>query len=206
MKLVLLSIIALLLGFSEGFANNKYDGYYVSKTGDTVKCKIKVSASLLKKQELNPLSVTRNLRVELPNGESQKFSPNEIKAFKIIGLGNNPTEFRSIDGDNEHFYQVWTEGKIKLYAFYSAHPYDHSPVPHFFAYSNEGKMTQIPPRDVNKCLAEMIKDDKELYNAWMNKEYQDKGLVSMAQLYNSRFLAGSTTTPENPTTLSATKN
>ncbi|WP_207534744.1 hypothetical protein [Desertivirga arenae] len=206
MKRVLLSIFTLFIGVSAGFANNKYEGYYVSKTGDTVKCKIKISSALLKKQELNPLSVTRNLRIELPNGENQKFSPNEIKSFTITGLTNSPSEFKSIKGDNEHFYRVWAEGKINLYSFYSAHPYDHSPVPHFFTINEDGKMTEIAPRDVNKCLAEMIKDDKELYNAWMNKEYEQNGLVSITQLYNARYLAASAPHSENTTTLSATKN
>lgn len=206
MKLVLLSFISLFMSFSVGFANNKYDGYYISKTGDTVKCKIKINGLLLKKQALNPLSVTRNLRIELPNGENRSFKPNEIKAFKITGLGESPNEFRSINGDNEHFYQVWTEGKINLYAFYTSHPYDHSPVPHFYSFSADGKVTEIPQREVNSYLAEMIKDDKELYNAWVNKEYQNRGLVSMAQLYNSRFLANSTAPAEGSTALSATKN
>ncbi len=195
-----------MISFSTGLANNKYDGFYISNTGDTVKCKIKVNGLLLKKQALNPLSVTRSLRIELPGGKNQNFKPNEIKAFRITGLENSPVEFRSLEGDNQHFYQVWTEGKIDLYAYYTAHPYDHSPVPNFFSYSDTGKMTKILPQNVNQCLGEMIKDDKELYNAWVNKEYQNKGLVSIVQLYNSRFLAGSTISSDNPTTLSATKD
>jgi hypothetical protein len=177
-------LILLLISLSAN--SQKYHGYVVTNSNDTIKCKFKVQTNMFNDDIYYPSSgtiVTIN-----NNGEKVKYKPNQLKSYYLQGPNIRNYKFVSL-AEDEHklFYDEIQKGKITLYYTYSGGlsgggP-DSNPV-----ITKDGRFVKIKG-NVRKKIGEFISDYPDLHRKWMNsnKFYDITQLPDVIEIYNEHI-------------------
>lgn len=179
----LLSFILLFSLFAQA---QKFDGYVVTNTNDTIHCKFFIRTNSIDEKIPYPSSVCKKVKILTNKGEEMNFKPSQIKSFFIKGTKDCDLKFVSLREDDDQFYQELIIGKLSLYKIYFTSMYGQE-------FSNgvilkEGKLYKIAGFGLRKKFGELIKDYPELYDKWMNSEdYKLDQFQELVSLYNEHF-------------------
>jgi hypothetical protein len=98
--------------------SQKFDGYVVTNTNDTIKCKFFVETNLFDDTMFYPSSVRNKVKI-YNNGVKTKYEPSQLKSFFISGTKFGNYKFVSLPEDGlKHFYQEIIVGRISSYRIY----------------------------------------------------------------------------------------
>lgn len=165
--------------------SQKFDGYVVTNTNDTIRCKFFIKTNSADEKIPYPSSVCKKVKVLSDKGEEMTFKPSQLKLFFIKGTKDCDLKMVSLKEDDDQFYQELIIGKLSLYKIYFTSMYGQE-------FSNgvilkEGKLYKIAGFGTRKKFGELIKDYPELYNKWMNEDYKLDQFQELVGLYNEHF-------------------
>ncbi|MGL2962876.1 hypothetical protein ACSVH2_03530 [Flavobacterium sp. RSB2_4_14] len=177
-----MSTILLFTLFAQA---QKFDGYVVTNTNDTIHCKYYIGTHSSDEKIPYPSTVCKKVKILTNKGEEMAFKPSQLKSFFIKGTKDCDLKFVSLKEDDDQFYHELITGKLSLYKIY------------FTSYGNEfsngvilkdEKLYKIAGFGTRKKFGELIKDYPELYNKWMNSEdYKLNQFQELVSLYNEHF-------------------
>ena len=177
-------LILLLIGLST--YSQKYHGYVVTNSNDTIKCKFRVQTNLVNDDIYYPTSgtiVTLN-----GAGEKTKYEPSQLKSYYLQGPNIRNYKFVSLAHD-EHkmFYDEIQTGKINLYYTYSGGYSGGGPKGNPVILK-DGQFVKIKG-NIRKKIGEFISDYPELHRKWINsnKFYELDQLTDVIEQYNEHF-------------------
>lgn len=159
MKIKLLLVVLFFVKFNT-FSQSKGD-YYISKSNDTIYCKI------------IDLGSTR-VYVTV-NGIREKFKPSDIKS---VVFGNSKNKFVSLTNDKDRFFREIIVGKLSYYnttGLASDYP----------IMVKEDKIVWLNVLNPRNRISELISDCPELYKEWTEgNKYTLKDKETIVSAYN----------------------
>ena len=167
--------------------SQKFDGYVVTNTNDTINCKFFVQTNPFSEKLLSVASIHDKIKILSRQGETIEYTTKDIKSFLIKGTKFGDLKFVSLKYDNyERFYHEVTTGKLTFYRFYKEG--SGMVIGIGFGLKDE-KFVELQGPDVKERLGALIIDYQELYNKWMdsNKYYKPRQLEEVIKLYNEHF-------------------
>jgi hypothetical protein len=184
MKKILFALF--ILAFGNISYGQKFDGFVVTNTNDTIHCKFFIQTNSADEKIPYPSSVCKKVKILTDKGEEMAFKPSQLKSFFIKGTKDCDLKFVSLKEDDDQFYHELIIGKLSLYKIYFTSMYGQE-------FSNgvilkEGKLYKIAGFGLRKKFGELIKDYPELYDKWMNSEdYKVDQFQELVNLYNEHF-------------------
>jgi hypothetical protein len=184
MKKLLVLLLFCLSSYSQ-----KYYGYVVTNSNDTIKCKYKVETNLINDDMYYPNSKSI---VTINNaGEKTKYKPNQLKSYYLKGPNIKNYKFVSLKEDNnEFFYDEILKGKICLYYHYKINIGGGDPIKTVFILK-DGTLTKITGMNMRKKIGAFLIDYPEVYNTWINsnRSFDLDQMEYIIELYNKNFEA-----------------
>ena len=181
--------LLILLLISLSTYSQKYHGYVVTNTNDTIKCKFRVQTNLVNDDIYYPTSgtiVTLNSA-----GEKTKYKPNQLKSYYLQGPNIRNYKFVSLNQDNyKSFYDEVLNGKICLYYIYKLNMGGGDPIKTIF-FLKDGKLEKINGFGLRKKVGEFLSDYPEVYETWINskRSFDLDQMEYIVELYNKHFEA-----------------
>lgn len=161
MKVKLLLAVLIFVKFNT-FSQSKGD-YYISKSNDTIHCKI---------LDFNSKRVFVSV-----NGEKIKFVPVNIKSIVIHKKGT-AYKFVSLINDKQNFYREIILGKLSFYNL-------NDPNMSYPIMVKDDKIVWLNVLNPSKRISELISDCPELYKEWTEGEkYTLKDKEAIVNAYN----------------------
>lgn len=169
--------------------SQRIEGYVVTNSNDTIKCKFFVTPNMFNRTIIykDELCLLKKLKILTNSGEKKKYRANELKSFFVTGTSEGDFKFVSLNEDNyNHFYHEVIKGKISYYRLYKG--VDGTKFNEYIIKSN--LMFKLGIFNTRKTLGEQIKDYPELYEKWMdsNNFYTIDKLDEVIKLYNEHFI------------------
>lgn len=167
----------------------KFNGYVVTNENDTINCKFFVGTNFIYKKMFYPSSVKRKVKILNNKGEKITYKPHELISFCINETDRGSYKFVSIQADNyRDFFHVAIEGKITLLYTYIQNM-DSSETPREYYYKNY-ELYETDWIDQRNQFGLLIKDNKELYEKWMdsNNFFKLRQIPEVIKLYNESFI------------------
>ncbi|WP_309614434.1 hypothetical protein [Flavobacterium sp.] len=177
----------ILFLVSVSIYSQKYHGYVVTNSNDTIKCKFKVQTNLFNDDIYYPSSgtiITLN-----DSGEKTKYKPNQLKSYYLQGPNIKNYRFVSLKEDkNKAFYDEIQKGRICMYYHYKPNYGGGDPIRTIYVLK-EGIFEKISGLATRKKFGEYIEDYPELYQRWMNsnKSFDIESMDYVVELYNKHF-------------------
>lgn len=165
--------------------SQKFDGYVVNNTNDTIRCKYFIGTHSDNEKIPYPSTVCKKVKILSDKGEKMAFKPSQIKSFFVKGTKDCDLRFVSLEEDDSQFYQELIIGKLSLYKIYFTSLYGQE-------FSNgvilkDGKLEKMAGFGIRKRFGELIKDYPELYDKWIKEEYKLDQFQELVGLYNEHF-------------------
>lgn len=180
----LLSFLLLLPLFVH---SQKFDGYVVTNTNDTINCKYFVQTNPFNKKLLSVGSIRDKIKILNDKGETVEYTTRDIKSFLIEGTKFGDLKFVSLKYDDYgRFYHEVIAGKLTFYRFYKEGT--GIVIGIGFGLKDE-KFVELQGPDVRERLGELIIDYPELYNNWIDSKngYKVYQMEIVIKLYNEHF-------------------
>ena len=138
----------------------KFQGYYVTNSSDTIECNINLTANIFRKDILNFKDVSKVVRLVDTEGK-KKFKPLKIASFVIFNPNGETYKFVSLPEDKTFFFHEIIKGRISLYKAYSTNPYDKSQVNLIYIYKGN---SLVPLNILNrkKRVSSFLEDNHEI--------------------------------------------
>ena len=184
MKKLLILLLISLSAYSQ-----KYHGYVVTNSNDTIKCKFRVQTNLVNDNIYYPSS--RTIVTLNDAGEKTKYKPNQLKSYYLQGPNIRNYRFVSLKEDNnKSFYHEVLKGKICLYYLYEPNMSGGDPIKTIYILK-EGKLNKIKGLGLRKKVGEFLIDYPEVYETWINsnQSFDIDQMEYIVELYNKHFEA-----------------
>ncbi len=180
-------IFTLLFSLSLNTYSQKFDGYVVTNSNDTIKCSFDL---FILSGKFQPQTVRNMVKIIDDSGNKLKFKPDEINSFFISKTNSRDYKFVSISNHN-YFYHEIIKGKLSYYKVYLNNPggaLGSLVSEKLYLYKN-GKLTEINPLYLRKGLSKQIEDCSELNLKWIDsdKYYNLNQFEEVIKLYNECF-------------------
>ena len=188
MRLLFSFILGLL--FCATTSAQKFDGYVVTRSNDTIQCKFFVVTNLFTRDLFYAESVRKGVKIETKEKVKIKFKPSQLLSFLIKGTNHGDFKFVSFSDDGyKFFYHEIVKGKLSYYRLYT--PYQDMVVNNSFEQFvyKDNKLSKINRPKRRDSLGEFIKDYPELYDKWMSP-YEPIDINSIdyvVEMYNEHF-------------------
>ena len=191
MKKTLLSIIFIFIICN--FYGQRFSGYIVTNTNDTIKCRFHNISNMFWKEIFNPATLRNNVKIINEKGEKVKYKPFELFSFVIKNVENTggrkhinkDYKFVSLQSDDfQHFYEEVFLGEISCYRIYDQDL--NANLLERYIYVKKNKLVKIGFLSERTDAGELIKDYSELYKQWMDKEpYKLSQMNTVFEIYNA---------------------
>jgi hypothetical protein len=184
-----LVIITTLIISLNSYAQQRFNGYVVTNSNDTIKCKFSLEMNIFDKTLFYDSGISNRAKIFKENGEKVKYKPSELKTVFITGPKQGDYKFVSLKADNyEHFYHEIIVGRLSYYVLYKANLSGGFPYEKPFILK-ENKLVSIDGFSRRKTFGELIIDYPELYKKWMdsNNYYKIDQITEVLKLYNEYF-------------------
>lgn len=184
MKKLLVLLLVSLSGYSQ-----KYHGYVVTNSNDTIKCKFKVQTNWFNDDIYYPYSGT----VVTVNdaGEKVKYKPNELKSYYLQGPNIKNYKYVSLnEANNDAFYDEILKGKICLYYHYKQNLSGGESIKTVYILK-DGKLEKVKGSGMRKKIGKFLIDYPEVYNTWVNssRSFDLDQMEYIIEQYNKHFEA-----------------
>jgi hypothetical protein len=179
----------MILFLSASIYSQKYHGYVVTNSNDTIKCKFKVQTNLINDNIFYPYS--GSITTINADGEKTKYKPNKLKSYYLQGPNIKNYKFVSLKEDNhESFYDEILKGKICLYYHYKQNLGGGDSLKTIYILK-DGRFEKIKGGNMRRKLGEFLSDDPEVYETWMssNRSFDLDQMEYIIELYNKHFEA-----------------
>jgi hypothetical protein len=188
MKNLLFVLIISLITFKS--FSQKFDGYYITNSNDTIKCSFDVETAIFDRTDFERYSVRNRIRILNTEGKKITFKPNEINSFFIRGTKTGDYKFASIENKNNFYHEI-IKGKLSYYKLHgtnSSGALGALVTERSFLYKDKN-FIEMNPLNLRKGLGKQIEDYPELYQKWMdsNKYYKLDQFEEVVNLYNQHF-------------------
>ncbi len=184
-------IIFVLLVLCSNIYGQNFDGYVVTNENDTIRCKFFVETNLINNKIFYATSVYSKVKILTYKGEKIKYSPIDLKCFLINGTTDGNFKFVSFKYDNyKHFYHEVVGDRLSYYRLYNKNN-SYTAVNQTykeFIYKDD-TFLELGMFNTRKNLAELIKDNQEIYNKWMDENgyYKLKDAFNIINQYNNMY-------------------
>lgn len=172
--------------------SQKFEGYVVTTSNDTIKCKFFVETNMFDSTMFYANSVRDRVKIVDKKGEKIKYEPSQLVSFLIKGTKFGDFKFVSFKEDNyKFFYHEIVVGKISLYRLYQADIYSGGPNSGYRDYVfKDGVLSKMDILSYRKKLGALIKDYPQLYQKWMDSDnyYETEQADEVVKLYNDYYL------------------
>ncbi len=182
-------LFSVLFAFVIGSAiyGQKFDGYVVTNTSDTINCKFIVPTNMIDKRIVTIAAIYDKVKILTDQGETKEFTTTDIKSFLIKATKFGDLKWVSLKYDNyERFYHEVQTGKLMFYRFYK----EGTGIVIGIGFGlKDDKFVELQGPKFRERLGDFIEDYPELYAKWMdsNKYYKPKQLEEVIKLYNTHF-------------------
>ena len=189
MKKLLNIFIVLVLG-SNIYAQ-KFDGYVVTNTNDTINCKFFVQTNLFNDKIFYATSVYKKVIILTNKGEKRKYYPKDLKCFYISGTTDGNFKFVSFKYDNyKHFYHEVVGDRLSYYRLHNQYNSYRGVNQTYkeFIYKDESFL-ELGLLNTRKNLAKLIEDNKMIYDKWMDENgyYKLRDAFNIINQYNNFY-------------------
>jgi hypothetical protein len=162
----------------------------VTNANDTIHCKFFVRTNLFNDKIFYAASVYKSVKILNGNGEKVKYYPKDVKCFFIKGTTDGNFKFVSFKEDGfKHFYHEVVNDRLSYYRLYDkVGATDVNAIYKEFVYK-DNTFLQLGLFNTRKNLAELIKDNKEIYDKWMDEHgyYKVKDAFNIINQYNNSY-------------------
>jgi hypothetical protein len=156
------------------------EGFYVTNSLDTVKCKIELPTY---NGKLDFYAFYGSVKVDI-DGVKKKYKPKKIQSFTVYNIDSVNYKFMSFETER-YFVNVLVEGGLTLCKVYNPHPYDHSPG-FVYALIKNNKIKHLNLFNTHGAVGKLISDYPGLYKDWaVDKKYSTSDLVEVVKAYNA---------------------
>lgn len=188
MKNLCVVFFALFIGFHTNA--QKFDGYYVTNTNDTIKCSFDVEVNIFDSKIFERASVKNKVKILNIEGKKLVFKPNEINSFFIKGTSTGDYKFVGIVNGNNFYHEI-IKGKISYYKLYRQNPGGAlgTLIAEEYYLFKDGKLVEISPLNLRKGLSKQMLDYPELNQKWLDSDkfYKLNQFEEVIKLYNEHF-------------------
>ena len=168
----------------------KFDGYYITNSNDTIKCSFDVRVNIFDSKIFEKASVKNKVKVLNVDNKKIVFKPNEIRSFFIKGTKAGDFKFVSIENDNNFYHEV-IKGRLSYYKLYRQNSGGAlgALIAEGIYLSKDQKLIEVNPLNLRKALSKQIEDYEELYIKWIDsdKYYKLNQFEEVVNLYNEHF-------------------
>jgi len=187
-KKLLFVLLVVTFGFTT--YGQKLEGYVVTNANDTIHCKFLVQTNMINNKIFYAASVYNHVKILTEKGEKIKYAPKDIKSFFIKNTTDGNLKFVSFKEDGfKHFYHEVVNDRLSYYRLYhTVGDFDPNSVYKEFVYKDH-VFLQLGMLNTRKNLAEMIKDNKVIYDKWMDEHgyYKVKDAFNIINQYNDSY-------------------
>ena len=114
-----MKLLSFLLFFTALTQAQKFDGYVVTNTNDTINCKYFVPTNPFNEKLLSVARIHDKIKILNNKGETIEYTTKDIKSFLIKGTKFGDLKFVSLKYDNYYrFYHEVQAGRLIFYRFY----------------------------------------------------------------------------------------
>lgn len=171
-------IILVLLTFN--LYSQTKDGFYISNSLDTVKCKIELPTAFGK---TDFYAFYGSVKVDIA-GVNKRFKPKQIQSFTVYNIDNINYKFMSFKTER-FFLNVLEEGYLTLCNAYNPNPYDGSGGT-VYAIIKDDKIKYLNLLNTRSVVGKLISDYPQLFKDWsVDKKYELKDILIVIKEYNS---------------------
>jgi hypothetical protein len=184
----LLTTITILISCLNTYAQQRFNGYVVTNSNDTIKCKFSLEMNIFDQTLFYDSGISDRAKIFKENGEKVKYLPTELKTVFITGPKQGDYKFVSLEQDKKHFFHEKIKGKLSFYILYKGNIGGGFPLQmHYFL--KDGMFIQIKGSNARKKFGELIIDYPELYQKWIDsdKYYKLNQFEEVIKLYNEHF-------------------
>jgi hypothetical protein len=188
MKKIFTSITILIFGLNT-YAQQRFNGYVVTNSNDTIKCKFSLEMNIFDQTLFYDSGISDRAKIFKENGEKVKYMPSELKTVFITGPKQGDYKFVSLKADNyKHFYHEIIVGRLSYYVLYKGNLSGGFPHEKSFVLK-ENKLVALDGFSRRKTFGELIVDYPELHQKWMdsNNYYKIDQMDEVLRLYNEHF-------------------
>ena len=189
-KLVVVFFVMIFGSISYG---QRFDGYMVTNANDTINCKFFVDTNPFNRKMFHATSVYNRVKIGNEKGEKVKYYPKDIKCFLIKGTTDGDMTFVSFKEDGyKHFYHEVVKDRLSYYRLYHKHGgMSNNWIYKEYVYKNN-TFLQLGVLNTRKNLAELIKDNKEIYDKWTDENgyYKLRDAFNIINQYNDSYKKG----------------
>jgi hypothetical protein len=186
MKNIIIAFVFIIFNFTVNA--QRFNGYVVTNSNDTIKCKFSLEMNMFDKTLFYDSGISDRAKIYKENGEKAKYMPTELKTVFITGPKQGDYKFVSLKEDKEHFFQEILAGRLSYYVLYKGNLQGGFPLEKPYLLK-EGKLLRIDGFSRRKTLGDLIIDYPELYEKWMdsNSSYKINQIEEVIKIYNTHF-------------------
>jgi glycosyltransferase involved in cell wall biosynthesis len=189
MKKILFALFMTAFGFIT--YGQSFDGYIVTNANDTIHCKFFVQTNLFNKKIFYATYVYNKVKILTEKGEKIKYYPKDIKCFYISGTTDGNFKFVSFKYDNyKHFYHEVVGDRLSYYRLYNKdNQYKGVNQTYKEFIFKDDFFLELGIFNTRKNLAKLIKDNKEIYDKWMDENgyYKLRDAFNIINQYNNFY-------------------
>jgi len=177
----------ILFLISVSIYSQKYHGYVVTNSNDTIKCNFKVQTNMFNDDIYYPSS--RTIITLNGAGEKVKYKPDQLKSYYLQGPNIKNYKFVSLnEDDNKIFYHEVQKGKISLYYYYDPNINGGDPIKTVFVLK-DGQLIKVKGGKMREKIGVFLTDYPDVYTTWINsnRSFDLDQMEYIIELYNKNF-------------------
>ena len=186
-----LSLFLFIIVFASSMNGQKSDGYVVTNVNDTIYCKFFAISNMLNQKTFFGTSVYNYVKILTEKGEKVKYYPKDIICFVVTGATNGSFKFVGFKHDNyKHFYHEVVGDRLSYYRLYNRdNSYSGSNQTYKEYILKDDYFLELGMFNTRKNLAQLIKDNEEIYGKWMDENgyYKLRDAFNIINQYNNWY-------------------